>query len=112
MDINYFIDELGRVKATIERLIRSAEQMRDTDTGQSQGEYALSAPRQVEYDHSRLDAPPRPVQPQSDVPNCNCGLPAVLKSGTAKSTGKAWSGYFCSHKPSDQRNCGYKKWID
>ena len=45
------------------------------------------------------------------APQCNCGLPAVKVSGTAKN-GKGWAGWFCPKKKSDPRNCGFKQWID
>lgn len=111
MDYNYFISELNVMRSNIERLLRAAEQERDAEKKQPQGEYALNAPSNVEYDRSRLDAPPKAVQPEDgEVVRCNCGLKAEFKK-SAPQNPKQWAAYFCARPKNDPKNCGFKKWI-
>jgi hypothetical protein len=101
MDYNYYISELSVLIASLERLKRSLEQERDK-----------AAPTHVEYDHSRLNEPPRVKQPNGDEPpKCNCGLPAEFKK-SAPQNPKQWAAYFCARPKNDPKNCGFRKWID
>ena len=44
---------------------------------------------------------------------CECGAIMILKSGTSKSTGKPWKGYFCSDKNCTEGENGkpYVEWV-
>lgn len=109
MDNNYFIDELSRIIANLERLKRGLEQERDAGDGQHG---RAEAPSRVEYDRSLLGEPPRAVQPEeSEVVRCHCGLPAEFKK-SAPQNPKQWSAYFCARPKNDPKNCGFRKWLD
>jgi hypothetical protein len=112
MDYNYIISELNVMNANLERLKRGVEQERDAEKVQPQGDYALAAPSNVEYDRSRLEQQPRAVQPQNgEVVKCNCGLPAEFKK-SAPQNPKQWAAWFCARPKGDPKNCGFRKWLD